>query len=987
MPTAGNDTLAFSDLVARLADGAPGELAAVTPNNRLAQCLAAAVAARHLAAGRHSWPAPDVLTLGAWLERVHEDARFDDSGEPVPALLGPDAERLGWEDAISRDPGRPVLVGGAALAREAHAAWGLAHEWGIEGALGAWEGSADAQAFAGWALAWREESARRGWTDAARLPALLPALLARPGVRRPATLVAYAFDLPTPAQRRLFDACRAAGIAVAHAGPPRHEGRAVVVAADSPKRELELAARWARARLESAPAGRLPRVGVVVPDLAQRRELVARVFSRVFEPMGRAAGAPVHDLSLGRALADYPLADFALGVVAIAAGPVPFERASRLLRSPFLGGAEGEAGPRARLDATLRRAAPPTLDLAALLAAVRTATGEGPGRRAPRCPALEARLAELAALAPPPRLAPPSAWAGHFARQLAAAGFPGARPLDSAEHQVHAKWLEALGRLGALGAVVATVTGEAARRHLRQLCTETVFQPESGEAPVQVLGLLESVGLDFDALWVAGLTDDAWPQSPRPNPFVPVALQRRAGVPQASAEASLELDARITQGWARAAPEVVFSHALADSERALAASPMLAPFEAVGEADLALPPAGGLREALFAAGREPGAWEGLRDRNAPALEGESARGGTAVLADQAACPFRAFARHRLGAESLEKVEPGLDASDRGQLLHRVMARLWRELGSQAALLDADPDRLVALAGEAARVAVARLREERPGRLDGRFAQLERERLAAAALAWLAIDRDRPPFTVAMREEAIVLQTGGLELRGRIDRLDRLEAGGVAVIDYKTGTPRVAGWLGGRPDDPQLPLYALAAGDDVAAVAFACLRKGRMGFDGLAREAGLLPGVGPVDKHPGAGKHHASWAQLLAAWREATRALAQAFVAGEAAVDPKQPFATCRHCDLAALCRVRGRGLVGDDEPAAGAAEEPCAGARPSTPPSASAPWIPRARSSSRRRRAPARRACSSSATCGCSRACAARRRSSPSRSRARPRAR
>ncbi|HEX5628136.1 MAG TPA: PD-(D/E)XK nuclease family protein, partial [Usitatibacteraceae bacterium] len=471
------------------------------------------------------------------------------------------------------------------------------------------------------------------------------------------------------------------------------------------------------------------------------------------------------------------------------------------------------------------------------------------------------------------------------------------------------------GRLGALGVVAGTMTAEAARRHLRQFCLDTVFQPESGEAPVQVLGLLESVGLEFDALWVTGLTDDAWPQSPRPNPFLPVALQRKAGIPQASAEASLELDRRITQSWASAAPEVVLSHGLVDDERALAASPLLAQWPRGDAAEPGVPGFDGLREALFAAGRASSAWREREDRVAPALQGGAARGGTAILADQAACPFRAFARHRLRAEGLDKVEPGLGPSERGQLLHLVMARLWRSLGDQAALAAMDAAQLDGLVAEAARAAVARMRAEHPGRLEGRFARLEQERLARAALEWLAIDRARAPFSVVLREDELAIEAGGLAFRGRVDRMDRLASGGLAVIDYKTGSPAVAGWLGDRPDDPQLPLYALAAGEEVRAVAFACLKKGKHGFLGLAREEGLLPGVGTVDKHRTGGKLHASWDELLDAWRQATARLAAEFAAGQARVDPKKRFASCTYCDLSTLCRVSGESGPADAEEA------------------------------------------------------------------------
>ena len=119
--------------------------------------------------------------------------------------------------------------------------------------------------------------------------------------------------------------------------------------------ELETAARWARTRLEQAHA-RLtaadpnaplvyPRIGVVVPDLQQRRREVNRVFSRVMAPAwtvpGVEAGALPFNLSLGLPLNDYPLVHAALGVLALATGEIDFALASRLLRLGLAGGGWG----------------------------------------------------------------------------------------------------------------------------------------------------------------------------------------------------------------------------------------------------------------------------------------------------------------------------------------------------------------------------------------------------------------------------------------------------------------------------------------------------------------------------------------------------------------------------------------------------------------------------------------------------------------------
>ena len=76
----------------------------------------------------------------------------------------------------------------------------------------------------------------------------------------------------------------------------------------------------------------------------------------------------------------------------------------------------------------------------------------------------------------------------------------------------------------------------------------------------------------------------------------------------------------------------------------------------------------------------------MEDGQAPALATKTPKGGTRILADQAACPFRAFARHRLAAEALEEPVEGLDARARGLLLHTLMKELWTELKGSAGLV-------------------------------------------------------------------------------------------------------------------------------------------------------------------------------------------------------------------------------------------------------------------------------------------------------------
>ncbi len=841
------------ELFARLAEGHAAGITVVTPNARLARALVADFDVFQIRKNLTSWEAADVLPFGAFVERLWEDALYgpvgEASGESFPLLLTQAQEQHLWESILA-ESGLFAVPQAAAQCRDA---WRLAHQWRIR--IDA-AGSDDAAAFVEWSREYERRT--RHDTDAARLPDLMLGHLDR--VKTPKLLVAYGFDLVPPQTRDFFARLNSETCA-----PDAIPASCTKASYSTARHELEAAAKWARARLEE---GRT-RIGVVVPDLQKRRSEVVRVFSRTMQPgcnlpSVKSAAMPFN-VSLGLPLSAWPLVDAALSLLSLSHGEVDFAVASQLSRSPFLGGAETGLSRRAILDARLRRDAEATIALGKLVSLVESA------------PLLRRHLEKAFEIA---RTRPdtPGDWARHFSALLEAAGFPGERALDSAEFQTRAKLHEALGELSKLERVAQRFSFSQALSFLRRFCERTLFQPESADAPIQVLGLLESRGLRFDCLWVSGLTDEAWPLSAAPNPFIPIRLQKAAGIPEASAEASLELDRRITAEWRSAAHEVVFSCPLKEKDHDLAPSPLIAD---VPEQSVSVPDFPRYRDLLYASKK----LEPFQDWHAPPVAEKKIRGGTRVLADQAACPFRAFAKWRLSADALEEPAPGLDARDRGKLLHILMKEIWEQLrGSDA--LGSD---LTLSINRAANIAIKELG------LEGRFAELERERLAKLAREWLELERSRPAFQILFLEQQRALSVAGLEFQSRIDRMDKLAAGGHVLVDYKTGNvgnPKQ--WHGPRLDDPQLPLYATAAPEDLAAVVFAKLKPGEMRFMGYSRSANLIPKV-VVNPAP--------WPKLLEEWKRDTEALGRAFVSGDAHVDPKEDLKTCRLCELQTLCRV------------------------------------------------------------------------------------
>ena len=176
----------------------------------------------------------------------------------------------------------------------------------------------------------------------------------------------------------------------------------------------------------------------------------------------------------------------------------------------------------------------------------------------------------------------------------------------------------------------------------------------------------------------------------------------------------------------------------------------------------------------------------------------------------------------------------------------------------------------------------------------RFRALEQARLEVLLAGWLEVEKLREPFTVEEKEQERRVEFGGVRTVVRTDRVDRLQDGGLVLIDYKTNAPSPSAWESERPQEPQLPLYACTLEGRLAAVAFAQVRPGDLRFNGLAEREGVLPQVKEAD---------VDLEQHKRQWSLALDALGEAFRAGQAQVDPRDPGTTCSRCPLPSLCRI------------------------------------------------------------------------------------
>ncbi|WP_312543211.1 PD-(D/E)XK nuclease family protein, partial [Achromobacter mucicolens] len=465
-------------------------------------------------------------------------------------------------------------------------------------------------------------------------------------------------------------------------------------------------------------------------------------------------------------------------------------------------------------------------------------------------------------------------WMLRMKAALTALGFPGEAPLDSVGYQVMGALGDALGSFSALAPAAGRLGGVAAVNLLESVARSSSFQPQRDPlARLDVLGLLEAEGGYWDGVWLLGLTDDVLPASPKPNPLLPLAVLRQARAPRATPEREREWAEGMFAALCRCAPGIIVSHAHMDGERELRPSPLIAALSltewtpARTEAQAVLPQ------------------ESLDDSQGPPLAaGNRGGGGLDVLDTQARNPLWAFVRHRLGGRELAPYADAATVNVRGQFLHKALEVVWGMMPDQDALHEQlSAGRLPALLEQAvAQAAGEELKEYAPA-----LRALECQRAQAVLASWLDLEAQRLPFAVAQVEKNHQWQRGALNLKLRLDRIDRLPDGRNVIVDYKTGVAAAKpepDWSRSRPVNVQLPFYASvladAAGGEAAGLVLAQIHARQVAAQGLADEDLGMPGVTLASES----KYFdgLSWPEIRQRWRVAIESLADEYVAGYAA---------------------------------------------------------------------------------------------------------
>ena len=871
----------------------------VTVNTRIARTLLASFGEEQVQRNKVAWQNPEVSAWEAWLRSLYLQMRHAETNNAPQLLLNREQSLALWQRIVGQSTAGADLLNPQASAKNAQRAYALQQSWYLDlddsrSTVGL---SQDQISYLAWLQQYRAECEQCNWLDE---ESLAPWLLGRSDALADRLkhlcnghLIMLGFDVLTPVQQRLLEALKAAGIRVEivdPAGGCTYSESDYLLACRDENCELYAVANWARQQLGLSDSRR---IAIVVPDLAVRRNALLEAINDTLDPdSALCANAPVcqhYNISLGEPLGSYPMVAQALNLLAWLHSPQSVDTCTGLLLSPFLDGAKSERSQRAMADIYLRQQNRSHYTFCAFISTLR-GTQSVSRRFLQRLDAVLERSRQW------PKKQHYAQWAAAFDDVLTCLGWSEEACLDSQAYQLLGVWRDTLVRLGEYDVVSSPCGLRTAVSRLKQRVNTTVFQLESNaQARLQILGLLEVVGMQFDALWVMGVDATNWPASARPNPFLPYRLQRRAQLPHSSSEWESGFAVRTLERLQASANERVFSYVQQDGDTLIAASSLLAHLPAYKpcQASALRSPAQWLRKAA------PGVRIEQDTSASPWLAEQLLKGGVQVLSDQAECPFRAFARYRLHADSPQSTVLGVDASERGRLVHLVMQLIWQDLSSQEALQACAEDTL----RDKVEHAVEQAMQPIQGASGNAFIGLERVHLVDLAMRWLAYEKDRAPFVVEAVEDEHVLNVGGLTFNLRVDRCDRLDNGARVLIDYKTGNRKNTRerWNKARPGDLQLPLYALAYEQPVDAVGLAFISSQSPQLRGVGDDSVAIKGIASVSrKFAEVGCQ--DWQAVNTFWRDSVTAIAEEFAAGAASVTPRNYPETCRYCELDALCR-------------------------------------------------------------------------------------
>ncbi len=868
----------------------------LTVNARLARWLLLEHDEQKRKAGENAWQTPPILPLSSWLRNVWL------ASWPEKYLLSElQCEKI-WEKIINQDSARLDLLHLQGVASQTSKAFSLLHEYRLPRDKKLYEQTDESKAFLRWIRKFES-----------RLSSALAPCMLMDAVRNsmqegeiliPHSLRIRGFEEQSPQLKYFLNFLREKGTRVDFLSPvpspeilaqrmeKLNDKNVNVEEYENRQGEAEACACWVRSIFQPGK-----RIGIVVPELEKYRTLLKRELAAELVPetiFSLDEEALPFNISLAPPLSQEPMIKLALNLLSVKTSNVPVSTFLSIIQSPFFGFAFPPTREISDLERNLRK----KRVLSIPLDRFHSICGS--------VPQVDQLVESLKSWTLNNSKLMPEKWAKELSDFLKTTGWPGKvapgtdkQSVLSKRHQGFEAWKDCLNQLCSLNQILGPINRLEVLNHLTHITRSKPFQSKTPEHSIQVIGLLESSGMQFDYLWVMGCHHEALPAHPEPNPFIPYEIRNKYSIPRSNPQRELKFTEQSLTRLLMAAPDVHFSYPLHEGDMDLEMSPLLKRFPQDKKAPYL---SNRIKDQVRAMNQlekftEP-AFLQVTDSEKNQYGTQGISSGYALLKDQVDCPFRAFARHRLNSQRTPVAEIDFDNLDRGNLVHKAMELFWDKTRNRKNLSNLSHGILEKRIEECVQEALKLCSQRTTGQTQ--FNKLEIERNVRLIHDWLLnIERERPDFQVLHNEEDVSINLCGIKLSLRIDRIDEIPGKGLLLIDYKTGREaKPAEWFAEKIRAPQLPLYATA--QPPVGLAYGHLTLGKPEFKGTAD----LP-LGKLKNYDFAKDTGCStWKELLSYWKNNLNRVADEFLQGNNQVLPVNKGEPCLHCEFNSLCRIQ-----------------------------------------------------------------------------------
>ncbi|MCY3885789.1 MAG: PD-(D/E)XK nuclease family protein [Gammaproteobacteria bacterium] len=825
----------------------------VTANARQASELRYSWAYECVLDGRHAWHTPNIKHFDAWVLELYEELMRMGHSTATFGLLHRSALNLAFRLCAPDDEyfkhTRAVVD-----------AWSIYCGWNLQRVRPDLDQTENGRLFHNWITEFEKLRKEQEVITVPQLPRLI-AVAIGDETFHPSPVSLFACDELNPSQRDLiqqFERTGRLGKSLRPLLQNSHDPKVHVF--NSIARERSGLVQWARERL--SVFGISGRIGVVVPQTSMEYLTIRRHWEAAFFD-GEGIDQLVN-VGAGVPLIETRLCQDIVKLLTWTISDLNFSEVLQLGRSPYL------------TELEIPSQFPTEFPDHVRFAGYASRSGALAPKQITR---LTTRRASLL-----------SDWAAVALQVFRLAGWMTDEHSDE-DRRVHASIVEALNNVAHLSAFVGRVPWRQAVELIRDGLRASQLAYDTRYAPIQVVDRMESIGLQFDALWVCNVAEDNWPSDPNPNPMIPISVQRRAVIPRVTHQQMLDWSQRLSNMWLLSAPEVVLS--AAPNEEQTEARPSRL-FSGRGNAELSeiltRPEIAEFDHPWGIEKQHDMIREYIADKGTPLPLGEIGKQHTSIIRDQSNCPFRAWAIHRTKLPEGKLPHRFPDPLDRGTMVHRVLQVLVERARDQSTIADIKETDIELAIDDSLRPLKKRL-------LPDRFIEHEKARIREIVASWQQMEESREAFQVVEVEKEYALELEGFTFKLRVDRVDRTEFLSALVIDYKTGTVALSNWSEPRPRDPQMPLYSMAV-PDCDGLAYEQIDGLSIKMKGIASRATREKGIALPDK-----QFKAGFKQMKNEWRDAVSAIAREFKEGVATVNPTFPNYICRSCHLDSFCRT------------------------------------------------------------------------------------